>query len=103
MLICFFILFLDFTEQLANLSLSMIDGRLSALDDIMYQAGNLTETFNDDAMNLSSIHQNIGMCWIFLLSICYMYVLWLNTCAMINFWTSPVLSKGVEPAVLVID
>ena len=62
MLICFFILSLDFTEQLTNLSLSMIDGRLSALDDIMYHTGNLTETFNADAMNLSSIHQNIGTC-----------------------------------------
>ena len=61
MLICFFSLLSDFTEQLANLSLSMINERMLILDDIMYQAGNLTETFNDDAMNLSSTHRNIGM------------------------------------------
>ena len=59
MLLC---IFLEFTGQLANLSLSMIDGRLSTLDDIMYQAGNLTEVFNNDVMSLTSIHHNIGKC-----------------------------------------
>ena len=41
----------------------MIDGRLSTLDDIMYQAGNLTEVINDDVTNLSSIQLNIGTHW----------------------------------------
>ena len=79
--ILFLSFFSDFTEQLANLSLSMINERMLMLDDIMYQAGNMTEVFNNDAMNLSGIHNNIGVCWIFLLSTYYMYALWLNTCA----------------------
>ena len=60
--ILFLSFFSDFTEQLANLSLSMIDERMLMLDDIMYQAGNMTEVFNNYAMNLSGIHDNIGMC-----------------------------------------
>ena len=40
----------------------MIDERMLMLDDIMYQAGNMTEVFNNYAMNLSGIHDNIGMC-----------------------------------------